>query len=336
MLLTEIPDSGSQKGAPAEITPQPDILEAQSKLVRSKYNSLKCTFQRRAEQALSHLSNLGIMSKWRSRKLPLFPQFTKLPQELQIEIWKFAAILPRLNKFKATVELLGKRGVLKVININGHNPLLPTSILSRQIALATAGSHYSIGYYRAWDYHLLSPAYSICFDPGRDIISVPDMSTLVSLAWWYNICANDQQNSRARVTVVKSLAIAGVVLPAKTPQISEYDLGSLQWTGAGPSFFNSIMRYTGLEELIFVQPTMEGDTLRNRSAVAEAQYKQRIEDSLKYMSWLLKANVQGAVQKNQLADQQIFGTQVPIVLSKWWFDPKITMMSKEQVKARFG
>jgi hypothetical protein len=75
---------------------------------------------------------------------------------------------------------------------------------------------------------------------------------------------------------------------------------------------------------------------RNRSAAAEAKYKQRIEDSLRYMSRVLKANIQGAVQRNQLLDQQTFGTQVPIVLSKWWADPKITMMSKEHVRARFG
>jgi len=336
MVLPKNSSSESRKRAPVEGGKSQAATLEQSSLVRSTYNSLKGTFQKHADRASGRFSKLGIVSKLRVRNPSLFPQFAKLPQELQIKIWEFAILLPRLIKLESTGDMIQNRAYYRVINTNGTYPLLLTSFLSRQTALKGTGNFYSIGYYKPWDSFTLQPAYSIHFDSERDTICVPNLSTLINFASWYNICPHNQLNTRARVTAVKSLAIGGVVLPAKTPKIPNIDLGALRWTGAGPSFFISILRYTGLEELIFIEPTMEGGMFHNRSAAAEAKYKQEVQKSLTYMAWVLKANIQDSVSRNEGVDRRTFGSLVPIVLSDWWANPKITAMSKEEVRARFG
>lgn len=272
--------------------------EIQPKLMHGQHNKFIRAIHRRAGRVTTHIDTFKTTIKWRLKPPPMFPQFSKLPPELQIKIWEFAVLLPRAIKLQATTPLGKMPGdkVLKIINATGSQPLLLTCFLAQQVALSTPGYRHMVFYYRPC---MLSPgspalsfAYFMDFNPGNDTIYVPNMSTLKNLAGRYQICAKQKQDLKAGVALIKSFAISRIVLPAKLPPNADClpQLGAI-FAATRSDFFTSIARFAGLEELIFVEPEYEGlsfgrnrlgRTLKHWDSGREAEWRGRIEGSLRF------------------------------------------------------
>lgn len=217
-------------------------LQKAPSLVKSPYTTIARVF-RKAEE---------------SDPLPAFPQFTRLPEELQLKIWYFAAQLPhvlRMGQLLAKRKPFGKSTYYykKIVNLSGGHLLLLTTFVSRQMALRALGDgftfHSNISGHRA--------SYTIRFNPGNDTILVADITSLDSLSLYYTIWprsnppADDRPEDRRDLGLVKSLAFETLRIPTNLRMILG-DNASYLLQDYMSTFMASILEFRKLEELILV------------------------------------------------------------------------------------
>jgi len=121
-----------------------------------------------------------------------FPQFAKLPEELQLKIWHFAALLPRVFKLGMAPKSKRFRKVTSywswnIINYSGVHPLLITTFTSRQIALQTLGDGYSVDFTAQGEDRTIRTCYTIRYNPLNDTIFVSNLLSLDTLSRCYHI-----------------------------------------------------------------------------------------------------------------------------------------------------
>jgi hypothetical protein len=322
MASNQIPGSSSQ---PGEESTRKLGLERVTRLLTSQYEK-----------------TVGvIMKSAKNRKPQGFPKFAKLPEELQLKIWQFAALLPRVVKLRmATTKKFGRTTYYRwrIIDYSGVHPLLVTTFTSRQIALATLGDGYSVDRVRTLnDDESICTCYTIRYNPLNDTIFVANVDSLDVLSRCYHICPKARPLSKAGLTVVRSLALNGLWLPASHP--IAYDI-----TRESSSQFRSVRRFLGaavdfpaLEELILVDPITAQETTSHNFRGRQVQKlvplsKEGHENLFNVLLDLLSQQLKEGMQRSG----NMSHGWIPTAISSWWENPKFTVMTKEEFKAHFN
>jgi len=291
-----------------------------------------------------------------SRETPQqFSKFAELPQELQIEIWKFAALHPQLIEFQQCARR--RRDYYKIVIASKFHPLLSTTFKSRQIALEAFGDPYLVGDYQPgfWrnDINTRSPVtrYTMHLDPGTHTLFFPNYDVLYQYRLWYSI-TQDQTRGGGSFHFAKSLAIGDIIVPSDTSLVDRWSRTSSLLDGH--IVFESLTAFVGLEELIFVSPVISRSLISgyNTKSVPELveeackadppspqEYERRIQDMMIHASEFLRDHVASHRRYHNLhkigrRDQR--GQFIPTSLSKWWDNPIITVMTYEEFWARFN
>jgi hypothetical protein len=278
----------------------------------------------------------------KGRKPQGFPQFTKLPKELQLKIWRFAALLPRVITLgMAPCKRFGRKKRYyreKIIDYSGVHPLLITNFTSRQIALETIGDGYSVDrVYSNTDDPDIRTCYTIRYNPRNDTIFAWDVTSLDTLSRCYHICPKARPLSSAGLTVVRSLALRHLWLPTDLGMAYNESSRHLRRFWSVSRFITSTIDFTALEEFILVDPIIAKETTsRNFKGkqkpklvpIGKAEQKEQLNNLLDFLSRQLKE----AMQRSGNRRYSVIRTAI----SSWWENPKIIVMTEEQFKARFN
>lgn len=263
--------------------------------------------------------------KTSNQKLQEFPQFARLPEELQLIIWQFACLLPQVVRLgEATRVKLGPFGktvyyLRKVVNYSGVHPLLLETFKSRQVALDTLGEGFSV------DFVPLSGAsirtcYTIRFRPHEDTVYVSDVWTLDMLSRYYHICPKSSPLSGSGLAVIKSLALEGLGLPNNL-RTAWGALGRGRHFEPVEDFLCSMIDLIALEELILIAPTIQkevitrnlrGKPVRKLVTLPEKEQKEQLIDLLKFVAGKLRE----AMEQNRLFGRR--RTTSPESISDCW------------------
>ncbi|KAG4430073.1 hypothetical protein IFR05_014446 [Cadophora sp. M221] len=287
----------------------------------------------------------------------LFPQ---LPAELQLEVWKFATYQNCIGFRQVTKgrsEDLGIKpigfGALRACQNSRKTALEVYG--ERVIALSTLQPYYSSIHYKQ---HLRSV---VRFRPSQDTIYFPDLDDFMYVFWDWEISPGPNPMVRSGLSCIRSVAIGGFL---ESCYVWEDCPGGAKFGYVDDDYLiwdldTTLTGLTGLEELILICPkpddfndfsdmTLDSWATENppppdaicHRLLSTDPAKTRVR-TLRFLP-IFTENMRSEMINNpwHRNDQKYFHgiygrPEVPIVASKWWDNPVITVMTKEEFMARF-
>lgn len=294
-----------------------------------------------------------------------FHKFTELPNELKDIIWRFA-LTPQLVRFQFEDSVTVQRDMWAVANelikTNPNDAILSVCRASRDIAmkeylrytLTTMTGAHPPHSYEATCY----PPVPFFFRPWLDTIYVPRVHEFVELVAHTNIIEDGYEDPPKALESIRSLALGGVVEKAwylhRTAPLTLTGRGDIHldpfMDGGSQKFWHQMSKFPSLEELIIVVApiyylTREAESIDMKyfEEIFEIvicsdpiECGERVKDFQQEVEKNLARGLRVMIKRLGDPNDPLFRHLKHQSFSDWWRNPKVTMMTESEFRARFN
>jgi hypothetical protein len=266
-----------------------------------------------------------------------FPKFRELPAELQLGIWNLA-LFPRVIEFRCVGQNAQRTfgtgrqyPVPRILNILGAHPVSFACLDGRNEALRKYKYDYHVSYHVTWldPYGNTAhqyPVYTVQYNPLQDTVVFSDDDTLEIFCDFYDILRGNVLVEDIKVSPIKSIAFRGCQLPFHASDVEYLSMRSKM---------PYIARMFELEELILVNITVQTKWLSwppQTTKESDRRIKEYVGNLEKELKWTSEGIIGACIQDPAC---RLHGKTWQDVVSRWWQNPTITIMTEDEFRERF-